>query len=189
MVGAWPLLTRGLSVHSGPFLPRALLPCLAPSVWDESEMHLRSISVGFCFLCNNVELHVVVGQVTNSPHPCCRWHWFPPRRDCRLSAPPDISCMALPQGQMAAAWSNIHVAGDHDSPVGTIVTVIPEGPSPPACSWQSCQVITEPSLRSFLQKRRRKSGWQTELSDALSQPKGTGTSLSDVHIMQYVAPN
>lgn len=25
-------------------------------------------------------------QVTNSSHPCCRWHWFPPRRDRQTSA-------------------------------------------------------------------------------------------------------
>lgn len=192
MVGAWPLLIGaggGLSVHLHPFLPRSLLPCLA--LWgggDESETHLRSISVGFCFLCSSVELYAVAGQVTNSPYPwCCRWRWFPPRRDCRSSSPPDISCVALPQGRTAAVWSSIHVAGKHGSSIGTIVKVMPEGPSPPAHSQQSCQVIAEPSLRSFLQVRRREGRWQAELSNALSQPQGTDTALSDTHIVQYVA--
>lgn len=150
-------------------------------------MHLRSISVGFHVLCSNVELYAVVGQATNSPHPCCRWHWFPPRRDCRSSAPPDISCMVLPQGQMAAAWSSIHVAGKHDSCVGAVVKVIPESPSPPARFRQSPRVIAEPSLRSFLQLRRREGRWQMGLSNALSQPEGTGTALSDIHLVQYMA--
>lgn len=126
-------------------------------------MHLRSVSVGFCFLCRNVELYIL-RRVTNSPHPCCRWYWFLLRRDCGSSAPPDISCIVLPHRQMAAAWSSIHVAGENNCPIGTAVKVIPEGPSPPACSRQSRQVITEPSLRSFLQVRRRKSSWRTQLA-------------------------
>ena len=79
------------------------------------------------------------------------------------------------------------MAGEHDSSIGTVAKVIPEGPSPPARSQKSCRVITEPSLRSFLQVRRREGRWQTELSNASSQPKGTGTALSDIHIVQYVA--
>ncbi|KAK2537693.1 hypothetical protein Q9233_002543 [Columba guinea] len=107
------------------------------------------------------------------------------RRDCGSSAPPDISCIVLPHRQMAAAWSSIHVAGENNCPIGTTVKVIPEGPSPPACSRQSRQVISEPSLRSFLQEKEEQLA--NTASSALSQPKGTGISLSDIHIMQYVA--
>lgn len=40
MVGAWPLLIGGLSVHLHPFLPRSLLPCL--TLWrGVGDMNLK----------------------------------------------------------------------------------------------------------------------------------------------------
>lgn len=67
-------------------------------------MHLSSNSVGFCFLCSNVEvtsdkLITSLLQVTLVPS---------------QEGPPNSSCVVLPRGLVAAAWSSTDVACEHE---------------------------------------------------------------------------
>lgn len=79
-------------------------------------------------------------QVTNSSHPCCRGHRFPPRRDCKCPAPWDIRCMMLPQELVAAAaWSSTHEACESMS---VMKAILPEGPSPPSIPIKVIREIT-----------------------------------------------
>lgn len=74
-------------------------------------------------------------QVTNSSHPCCRWHWFPPRRDHQTSA----------VWFYHEDWWLLHGAALVWLVSMSMVKVtLPEGPSPPSHCWQS--VIPVPSI-------------------------------------------
>lgn len=90
-------------------------------------------------------------------------------------------------------WWLLHVAceyehGESHPPWGCLPSIPLQAISYPSPLHPNPdKVISEPSLISVLQVRRKKGRWQTELSSALSRLKGAGTAPSDIHSMQDIA--
>lgn len=143
-------------------------------------------SLGFCFLCSNVEPYAVAVQVTNSPHPCCRWRWFPPRGDRRSSALPNIIAwhyhkdrqLLRGAASMCQASMTLHRWASEGYPRGSLT------PSPFPAILLSPNHLWDHSFRW-----EGKSRLQTELDNAVSQPKGTDSlEWYPHHAVQHTKP-